>query len=93
MGKVVPALAVMGATACTPMQWVKPDASPEQVAQDAAQCQDAAWREARLRSWPYYGAGRRFGGGFNAPFYEEGRLAEFCMRVKGYELVPADSAD
>jgi hypothetical protein len=73
------------------MQWVKADATPEQVAQDAAQCQNEAWREAQFRSWPsrYYGR-RRYGSGFSDSFFEESRLADFCMRIKGYELVPAD---
>jgi hypothetical protein len=75
------------------MQWVKGDATPEQMAQDAAQCQDEAWREAQFRSWPSRNYGwRRYGGsGFSDPFFEESRLADFCMRIKGYELVPAES--
>jgi hypothetical protein len=75
--------------ACTPMQWVKEDATPEQVAQDAAQCQNEAWREAQFRAWPPRYGRRRFGS-FNDPFFEESRLADFCMRIKGYELVPAE---
>jgi hypothetical protein len=93
--------------ACTPMQWVKADGSPEQLSQDAAQCQQEAWREARWRSFMYrpFGStvfhdryGRRFigwpygpfGDPFGDEFMEEQRLAQFCMRAKGYELVPAD---
>ena len=38
---------------CTPMQWVKADATPEQLNQDTIQCQQDAWREARLRSWNF----------------------------------------
>jgi hypothetical protein len=89
------------------MEWVKPDASPEEANQDAMICQQEAWREARLRSWYYRpigpmvardAAGRpfvswpagAFGGPFDDPFMEEGRLAQFCMRAKGYELVPSD---
>ncbi len=75
------------------MQWVKPDAPPEQISLDAAQCQDEAWREAQFRSWPsrYYGRGRRYGSGFSDPFFEESRLSDFCMRIKGYELVPVET--
>jgi hypothetical protein len=95
------------AAGCTPMEWVKPDATPDEMNRDAMVCQQEAWREARLRSWYYRpigpmvahdAAGRPFvvwpsgpfGGPFDDPFMEEGRLAQFCMRAKGYELVPAD---
>jgi len=100
------ALVLLLATACTPMQWVKPDAPPEQIEQDLKTCQDEAWREVNWRSPHYYGAlgpmlypdymGRRFlvwpYGPFADPygerFLEEARLADFCMRAKGYELAP-----
>jgi hypothetical protein len=92
---------------CTPLYWVKPDTGPEQLEQDMAQCQQAAWREASWRSWLYRPLGptiiqdlhgRRmlvwpyssFGDPFGDRFFEESRLAQFCMRAKGYELVPAD---
>src|SRR5882762_4812940 len=39
--------------ACTPMQWVKPDATAEQLQNDSEQCHQDAWREAQLRSWAY----------------------------------------
>jgi hypothetical protein len=42
------------ATACTSTQWVKQDASAEQVQADEQECQQSAWREAELRSWHYY---------------------------------------
>ena len=35
------------------MQWVKPDATPEQLSRDMAQCQQDAWREAQFRTWLY----------------------------------------
>ena len=93
--------------ACTPMEWVKADATPEQLQADAIQCQRDAWYEARSRYWYYrpfpplafrdsagqpvfawpYGPADPFGD----PFLEEGRLAQFCMRSKGYQLVPSDS--
>ena len=40
-------------TACTPMQWVKADATPERLQEDSIHCQQEAWREARTRSWYY----------------------------------------
>ena len=92
---------------CTPMEWVKPDVTPEEREQDSIACQQDAWREAQWRSWYYRPfpagpfrdlTGRRFspgpygyyGGPYGDPFLEEGRLASFCMRNKGYELVPIE---
>jgi hypothetical protein len=40
-------------SACTPMQWVKPDATAVQLREDSIHCQQEAWREARMRSWYY----------------------------------------
>jgi hypothetical protein len=94
------------ATACTPMQWVKPDATPAQFAADSQQCEQEAWREAHWNYMGYHpaftpwmyrdGFGRPFAGRPFGPFYdpfsdrymEEARLANFCMRAKGYELAP-----
>lgn len=62
---------------CTPMQWVKADGTPEQLDQDSIQCQQDAWREARLRYWQYPpipavvvqdAQGRRFLAGGSGPF-------------------------
>jgi hypothetical protein len=39
--------------ACTPMQWEKADASPEQFRADDEDCRQLAWREAQFRSWHY----------------------------------------
>jgi hypothetical protein len=92
--------------ACAQMQWVKPDATPDQFNKDIADCQQEAWREAHWRgfldrgfgpmlydargrrylSWPYSPLGDPFGD----PLMEESRLTHFCMRAKGYELVPVE---
>ena len=101
---LAPALLLLAA-GCTPMQWVREDANPEQVRQDEAVCRQEAWREASWRAWFYrpFGptiirdrAGRPFvfspyspfGDPFGDRFMDEARLASFCMRAKGYELVP-----
>ena len=55
---LIPALAALAA--CTPMQWVKPDAPMEQIAQDEKQCRDLAWREANIRSSLYHPVGPVF---------------------------------
>ena len=98
--------ALLGA-GCTPLQWVRQDASPAELEQDMTQCQQQAWREASWRSFFYQPLGpsivhdvrgRRvlvwpytpFSDPFGDRFFEESRLADFCMRATGYELVPAD---
>lgn len=47
------AFAFVLACGCTPMQWQKADASPEQFQADEQHCRQAAWQEASLRSWHY----------------------------------------
>ncbi|SRR5260221_10131346 len=95
-------LAAALAAACTPMQWVKQDATPEQLREDSIQCQQDAWLEARMRSWYYRPLAPMFirdslgnrllawpYGGYDPlgdPYMEEVRLTQFCMRNKGYAL-------
>ena len=96
---------------CTPMQWVKQDASPGQLQADLGECRQEAWQEARARILFYHpmapalvhdSLGRRFlvypygpfADPFGHQFMEEGRLADFCMRAKGWTLreVPESAA-
>lgn len=101
--------ALLLAAGCTPMQWVKEDATQEQLDADVAQCQQEAWREAQFRAWAYRPfapillrdpAGRPFIA-WNSPLYdpfgdrflEESRLAQFCMRAKGYRLEPVEKPE
>jgi hypothetical protein len=85
---------------CTPMHWVKPDASADQFRADQQDCQQKAWREAQNRTWmyrmePVVGPGFAVwpSGAFADPsahqFVEESRLAQFCMESKGYKLEAA----
>jgi|1185.fasta_scaffold587594_2 hypothetical protein len=83
--------------------------SAELLEQDSSSCRQNAWREAQYRAWAYrpYGSmvpfagGRRFIGWpygpaaypFGDPFFEEARLTDFCMRAKGYELVPIEKPE
>ena len=98
-------MALILLAACTPMEWVKPDAPPEQAQADSQDCQMRAWQEARWRAIEYramYGPtfyydrlGRpvpliRPYDAFADPYMEEQRLAHFCMRAKGYELQPTN---
>lgn len=92
--------------ACAPMQWVKADGAAGQLESDEAQCREEAWREARLRAGAFGpaaplllrdAAGRPvvvwpgpFHDPFADPFFEESRLAHFCMRSKGYRLERAE---
>ena len=98
------AAAVLAAAlcACTPMQWVKPDAPADQAAYDEEACRQAAAREASYHSYQYHhrmqplvvGPGQVVfpSGAFADPYAEqllhENRLAQFCMESKGYQLQP-----
>jgi hypothetical protein len=47
------ALALAAACGCTPLEWVRPDTSPEQFQADLNDCRARAWQEASVRSWSY----------------------------------------
>jgi hypothetical protein len=98
---IIAALLLFFASACAQLEWARPATDATQVQADLQQCQQDAWHEARVRSNLYgpFGPmmyrdafGRRVfaGGPFSDPwgdrFMEEARLAQFCMRTKGYEL-------
>ena len=93
----------LAAAACAPMDWARSDATPDQMEADMKACRDQAWREATWMSFHYYPFGfwdpfgrRYLGWPYTTPFadpygdrfLEEARLADFCMRAKGYELAP-----
>ncbi|HEX6154413.1 MAG TPA: hypothetical protein VFZ54_00215 [Burkholderiales bacterium] len=96
------ALLAGGLAACTPMQWVKPDASAEQIRMDEQACRQAAWREAQFQSFLYQHQFQPMvvapgqviwpSGAMVDPYGHqllyENRLADFCMESKGYQLVP-----
>ena len=99
---VLPSLAALLLAACTPMQWVRPETSLEQVRVDEQTCRQAAWREAQFQSHLYHHqfqplivgpgqviwpSGAQVDPYGNQLLYEH-RLAEFCMESKGYRLVP-----
>ncbi|HEY2396090.1 MAG TPA: hypothetical protein VGH81_08965 [Rudaea sp.] len=86
-------LLLMAAVACTPVQWARKDTTPEQFGQDLGYCRQEAWLEAQWRSSlflnRYVVPFSAFGGGpFGNAYIDESRLTAFCMRAKGYELVP-----
>lgn len=83
------ALAVVG---CTPMAYQKAGVTTAQAAADEQDCRSLAAREAPpLGMWL---PGRPFGRGHRLTFGDplldrmqaERGLADFCMRVRGYEL-------
>jgi hypothetical protein len=91
-------LVLLLAVGCAPMDWMRSDAAPEQVQADMQACRDQAWRESRwptfafadpfgrrYLNWPYTAP---FADPYGERFLEEARLANFCMRAKGYELAP-----
>lgn len=102
MRRLVPLL-LLAAAACTPMAWVKSDVTAEQSEADWQACRELAWRESAwpsLHYWagypPYASFDPFFGRTYAWPLYspfgdrfaEEARLADVCMRAKGYELGP-----
>jgi len=100
MRKVLPIVLLLAVAGCaTPSRWEKPGVSEEALAHDMADCRQAAAQES-MRVYPYgYGYGWPYWGGRtnymlwqqrqeSDRFYAENRLREFCMRNKGYALVP-----
>lgn len=98
MRRILPSLILLAASGCAfpETRWEKPGADEKVAANDLSICRRAA-RQETFQAAPLYG----FGYGFGAPswrfprwsfyesdrFYAEGRLTDFCMRNKGYELV------
>ena len=96
MRKVVPptflgALLLTVAACGAPAHWEKAGVSAEITSTDAVECRRAAFQESFLSTpyttppvprlnWLQMRASERF--------YAENRLTAFCMRNKGYELVP-----
>lgn len=102
MKPLAPLALAIALCACTPLQWVKRDASPEQFSRDQQECRQLAWREASARYWFYQpmgpivapGAGVIYPTGsvvdpYGHQMLEESRLTQFCLESRGYRLVPA----
>jgi hypothetical protein len=105
MRRVLPLATMLALAACaTPSRWEKPGVDQAAARQDFDDCRSAAQREAlRYYSFPpfpywgpYWGFGRRRGYFYYQPtwdserFFAENRLAAFCMRSRGYELVKVE---
>ncbi len=97
---ILAAAALLGA--CTPMRWDHPAFGPEQAAQETSDCRQQAWIESQRNSFMYDGwRYPRYARGpdgriraypapymMNDRYFDEMRLADFCMRNKGFKLVP-----
>jgi hypothetical protein len=76
----------------TPAHWEKPGISAAMTSTDAVECRRSASMEAFLYQprlpplWPFRRNGKQLED--SERFYAENRLVAFCMRSKGYELVP-----
>ncbi|HEY5899221.1 MAG TPA: hypothetical protein VIV54_16760 [Burkholderiales bacterium] len=96
MWRTLPFLLMLAA--CGP-QWVRDDVSAEQADRDQLDCQREAQREATLRADGFYGSTYRAWSRAQGPaamsptgyrMMDEARLAEFCMRAKGYRPQPTN---
>ncbi len=104
MRNLLPIALLLGLAACGPLpHWEKPGVDQATSLQDIAQCRKAAQQEAfRFYTTPFpiygwgYGSPWRWPGGFWQSSFDtdraftENRLAAFCMRSHGYELVPTE---
>ncbi len=93
--------------ACTPLRWEHPQFGFANAEADQQECNTLAWRESwrygpgfNMWDFPYYYRGRdgrlyhRAYPGFHySPFQEERRLRDYCMRSKGYRMVPVPDRD
>lgn len=92
--------------ACTPMQWEHPEYGTSRLPADLAACDHAAFEESWRMAWteptfavPHFELlpnGQRVYEPAPmfpyAPYADTGELRNFCMRAKGYRLVPAPSS-
>lgn len=104
MRNVLPIALLLGVAACGPLpHWEKPGVDQATLVQDSTQCRRAAQQEAfrfyttpvPIYAWGYGRAWRWPGGFWQSSFdgdrdFTENRLAAFCMRSRGYELVPTE---
>jgi hypothetical protein len=98
MRKILPFVLLSAMAACSfpETRWEKDGADEKLTAADLGYCRKAA-RDEAFATYPFPYGGYPFGSpfyGFRRPFYwddnrsfAETRLAQFCMRSKGYELV------
>jgi len=79
-------------SACAPLQWTKAGADPGQVDRDMVFCEQQGSLESRSYPRPPEVSPAAYAGVSGATtnqVAEASRLASFCMRSKGYALVPS----
>lgn len=96
-------LAAASLAACTPMRWDHPNFGAEQTQADLGECGRSAYYEAQRQAffysgfygpyYPRYYRGRAYYDPFwfnrqNDYYFRETQLRDYCMRNKGYSLVP-----
>jgi hypothetical protein len=100
--RLLAAVCLAAAAACTPLRWEHPQLGLANVETDQQECDSLAWRESlrfgygfHMWEYPRYYRGRDgrlYMRAFNLyrrdPFFEEMRLRDYCMRSKGYRMVP-----
>jgi hypothetical protein len=100
MARIVAPLLLL-ASCDQPMLWEKPGADAEARARDLDECRAAASDESNRNYYP--ASGVQSGSSWRWPsdwpqraesqrFYAETNLTRFCMRNKGWELIPASQA-
>ncbi len=101
MGRILSSALLLSVAACAPMQWVKAGGDAALLEKDLAECGREAWLEAYSRNvftGPAAPAVIRDAQGrlatinpygpLSDPFFLESRLAERCMRMRGWRLEP-----
>jgi hypothetical protein len=86
---------------CTPMRWEHPAFGPDVAGREASECRQMAWAEAQRQAFMFGSFARRsfardrYGRIQYMPFSDfherqmmEMQLNDFCMRSKGFSLVP-----
>ena len=104
LARILLCLGLVAATAgCTTSEWQNASQGTPPSEAEIAECKQAAYYEAQRQTffyggyglgWPYYPSLRRATRGpwprstINDRFFVERDLFDFCMRAKGYRLVP-----
>jgi hypothetical protein len=99
--RLVAASLLLASSACTPMRWEHPQLGIASAETDTQKCDYLAWRESWRYShafgywdFPRYYRGRdgRLRRAYpfyrRDPWFEEMWLRDYCMRSKGYRMVP-----
>ncbi len=103
MTRSIAALAVaLVVVACTPQHWEHPQLGTQQAQADLQACNQSARQQSFRYGGSAFDYGPRFARGpdgrvfvdpsptrpYPDPYLQEGQLRDYCMRSKGYQLVP-----